>query len=114
MRLLIGTGGLLAIASATAWAATYDSLPAPAATPGTQQEYVLYLGISVNGNTPVGTVPVKVINDRYWISAAVLKQMWIPVPDGKTLVDVGGIAEVKVVYDQPGQMLKLRKVRTSS
>lgn len=107
MRLLIGTGGLLAIASATAWAATYDSLPAPAATPGTQQEYVLYLGISVNGNTPVGTVPVKVINDRYWISAAVLKQMWIPVPDGKTLVDVGEIAEVKVVYDQPGQMLKL-------
>ncbi len=49
-----------------------------------RQEYVLYLGISVNGNTPVGTVPVKVINDRYWISAAVLKQMWIPVPDGKT------------------------------
>ncbi len=107
MRLLIGTGGLLAIASATAWAATYDSLPAPATVPGTQQEYVLYLGISVNGNTPVGTVPVKVINDRYWISAAVLKQMWIPVPDGKTLVDVGEIAEVKVVYDQPGQMLKL-------
>ncbi len=28
-------------------------------------------------------------------------------PTAKTLVDVGEIAEVKVVYDQPGQMLKL-------
>lgn len=44
---------------------------------------MLYLGISVNGNTPVGTVPVKVINDRYWISAAVLKQMWILFPTAK-------------------------------
>ncbi|EOW1326303.1 fimbria/pilus outer membrane usher protein [Klebsiella aerogenes] len=107
MRLLIGTCGLLVIASATAWSATYDSLPAPAAILSQQQEYVLYLGISVNGNTPVGTVPVKVVNNRYWVSAAVLKQLWIPVPDGKTLVDVGQLADVNVVYDQAGQMLKL-------
>ncbi|MFE1280927.1 fimbria/pilus outer membrane usher protein [Klebsiella aerogenes] len=107
MRLLIGTCGLLVIASATTWSATYDSLPAPAAILSQQQEYVLYLGISVNGNTPVGTVPVKVVNNRYWVSAAVLKQLWIPVPDGKTLVDVGQLADVNVVYDQAGQMLKL-------
>ncbi len=107
MRLLIGTCGLLVIASATTWSATYDSLPAPAAILSQQQEYVLYLGISVNGNTPVGTVPVKVVNNRYWVSAAVLKQLWIPVPDRKTLVDVGQLADVNVVYDQAGQMLKL-------
>lgn len=107
MRFLTGSGGLLTIVSATAWSATYDSLPAPAAALSQQQEYVLYLGISVNGNTPVGTVPVKVVNDHYWVSAAELKQMWIPVNGNETLVDVGQIADVKVAYDQPGQMLKL-------
>ena len=107
MKLLLGTGGLLAMATATAWSATYDAIPAPAAALSQQQEYVLYLGISVNGNTPVGTVPVKVVNDHFWVSATTLKQMWIPVNGDQTLVDVGQIADVKVAYDQSAQMLKL-------
>lgn len=95
------------MATATAWSATYDAIPAPAAALSQQQEYVLYLGISVNGNTPVGTVPVKVVNDHFWVSATTLKQMWIPVSGEQTLVDVGQIADVKVAYDQSAQMLKL-------
>jgi outer membrane usher protein len=107
MRLLTGTSGLLAMASATVWSATYDSLPAPATVLSQQQEYVLYLGISVNGNTPEGTVPVKVVGEHYWVSAAVLKQLWIPLTSRETLVDVSQIADVKVNYDRPNQLLKL-------
>lgn len=110
MRLLAGTatGGLLAIASSTSHAATYDSLPAPMASFSPKLEYVLYLGLSVNGNTLAGTVPVKVSNDRYWVSASVLRQAYIPLPEGETLVDVSQIPSVQFEYDQAGQMLKLK------
>lgn len=110
MRLLAGTatGGLLAIASSTSHAATYDSLPAPMASFSPKLEYVLYLGLSVNGNTLAGTVPVKVSNDRYWVSASVLKQAYIPLPEGETLVDVSQIPSVQFEYDQARQMLKLK------
>ncbi|MRT50676.1 MULTISPECIES: fimbria/pilus outer membrane usher protein [Enterobacteriaceae] len=110
MRLLAGTatGGLLAIASSTSHAATYDSLPAPMASFSPKLEYVLYLGLSVNGNTLAGTVPVKVSNDRYWVSASVLRQAYIPLPEGEALVDVSQIPSVQFEYDQAGQMLKLK------
>lgn len=110
MRLLAGTatGGLLAIASSTSHAATYDSLPAPMASFSPKLEYVLYLGLSVNGNALAGTVPVKVSNDRYWVSASVLRQAYIPLPEGETLVDVSQIPSVQFEYDQAGQMLKLK------
>lgn len=101
-------GGLLAIASVTAYAATYDSLPAPAASYSEKQEYELYLGLSVNGNTPAGTVPVKVINGHYWVSASVLQQSHIPLKTSDTLVDITTLPSVKVEYDQTGQMLKLQ------
>lgn len=59
------TGGLLALASVTACAATYDSLPAPAASYSDKQEYELYLSVSVNGNLLASAAPVKVIAGRY-------------------------------------------------
>lgn len=69
---------------------------------------MLYLGISVNGNTPAGTVPVKVIDDRYWVPASVLRQAHIPLPEGEALVDVSLIPSVQVEYDRAGQMLRLK------
>ncbi|MCI1035533.1 fimbria/pilus outer membrane usher protein [Raoultella terrigena] len=110
MRLLAWTaaGGLLALTSAAGLAATYDSLPAPMASFSPKREYVLYLGISVNGNTPAGTVPVKVIDDRYWVPASVLRQAHIPLAEGEALVDVSLIPSVQVEYDRAGQLLRLK------
>lgn len=102
------TGGLLALASVTACAATYDSLPAPAASYSDKQEYELYLSVSVNGNLLASAAPVKVIAGRYWIAADVLRQAHIPLQTQDALVDVTTIPSVKVEYDRPGQMLNLR------
>lgn len=102
------SGGLLAMASVTACAATYDSLPAPAASYGEKQEYELYLSVSVNGNILAGAVPVKVNAGHYWIAASVLQQAHIPLQTGDALVDVTTLPSVKVEYDQPGQILKLQ------
>lgn len=102
------TGGLLAIASAAASAATYDSLPAPMASYSEKQEYELYLSLSVNGNTPAGTVLVKVINGHYWVSSSLLRQAHIPLKTDSVLSDVSILPEVKVEYDQAGQTLKLQ------
>ena len=57
------------MASVTACAATYDSLPAPAASYGEKQEYELYLSLSVNGNILANAVPVKVNAGHYWVAA---------------------------------------------
>lgn len=102
------TGGLLALASVTACAATYDSLPAPAASYSDKQEYELYLSVSVNGNLVASAAPVKVITGRYWIAADILRQAHIPLQTQDALVDVTTIPSVKVEYDRPGQMLNLR------
>ena len=102
------SGGLLAIASVTACASTYDSLPAPAASYGEKQEYELYLSVSVNGNILAGAVPVKVNAGHYWIAASVLQQAHIPLQTGDALVDVTTLPSVKVEYDQPDQILKLQ------
>lgn len=72
------SGGLLAIASVTACAATYDSLPAPAASYGEKQEYQLYLSVSVNGNILAGAVPVKVNAGHYWIAPACCSKRIFP------------------------------------
>lgn len=102
------SGGLLAMASVTACASTYDSLPAPAASYGEKQEYELYLSVSVNGNILAGAVPVKVNAGHYWIAASVLQQAHIPLQTGDALVDVTTLPSVKVEYDQPDQILKLQ------
>ena len=82
------SGGLLAMASVTACAATYDSLPAPAASYGEKQEYELYLSLSVNGNILANAVPVKVNAGHYWVAASVLRQAHIPLQTHDALVDV--------------------------
>ncbi|WP_139536307.1 fimbria/pilus outer membrane usher protein [Klebsiella spallanzanii] len=101
-------GGLLTMASVSACAATYNSLPAPAASYSEKQEYELYLGLAVNGNVLASAVPVKVIAGHYWVAASVLRQSHIPLQTNDALVDVTALPSVKVEYDQPGQMLNLR------
>ena len=96
------------MASVTACAATYDSLPAPAASYGEKQEYELYLSLSVNGNILANAVPVKVNAGHYWVAASVLRQAHIPLQTHDALVDVTTLPSVKVEYDQPGQVLKLQ------
>ncbi|MDS6632157.1 hypothetical protein QYS46_21255 [Klebsiella michiganensis] len=103
------SGGLLAMASVTACASTYDSLPAPAASYGEKQEYELYLSVSVNGNILAGAVPVKVNADALLDrGTSVLQQAHIPLQTGDALVDVTTLPSVKVEYDQPDQILKLQ------
>ena len=91
------------------YAAEYSELPAPISQPAAQMEYTLYLTLEVNGRNDGQIVPVKVINQHYWLPVAVLSRNFIRLPAGSAgLIDSQALNEVTTEYDSVQQKLKFR------
>lgn len=101
--------GLLLCGIMDAHAEVYDGLPPPRALKSEQNDYTLWLTLSVNGRNDGSVVPVTVHNAHYLLDAAVLRRNNVQLPaTARGAQDVSVLPQIHVSYDSVHQILQLQ------